>query len=285
MNRSRLLLIGLIALAAGGFVSYAVYRSLPGGRGPNLQGVEALVAARDIQVGSKLEEADLKTARFLPDSLPQGAYRSNEKDKVLGRGAVLPMTKGEFILPEKLAGEQAGSGLTALIPPGMRAVAVRTNEVGSVAGFVAPGTRVDVLYTSNPTGAAEPVTTTVLENVLVIAAGGRLERGSGTGEAQTVPVVTLLVSPDDAQKLAMAQQEGKIQLSLRSPLDTDQETPDALAKGSLYRGGVVAIADQKPKAHVVRKAPPAPAVPYKVEVYKGNKKEDKTFPPEPTKEQ
>jgi len=280
MNRSRLLLIGLIALAAGGFVSYTVYKSLPGQGAPNRPTIEILVAAHDIQVGDKLEDASVRPVPFPPDSIPSGAFSAKSKDKVVGRGAILPIFKGEFILQDKLAGENAGSGLPSLIPRGMRAVAVRVNEVVSVGGFVGQGTRVDVLYTSNPTGSSEPVTTTLLENVLVIAAGGKIERG-GNGEPQNVPVINLLVSPEDAQKLAMAQQEGKIQLSLRSPLDTDQEKPNALQKGSLYHSGVVPTSEQKPKLHLARKPVAVTPVPFKVEVIKGTKSDTVQFPQEP----
>src|SRR6185312_4162413 len=109
-------------------------------------------------------------------------YYQNKAD-ILGRGVVVPIAKGEFILPSKLAAENAGAGLPSLIPPGMRAVSVRVNEVVSVAGFVTPGTRVDVLLTGSPGGAGEQQTTTVLQNVAVLASGHTLERTS-TGEAQ-----------------------------------------------------------------------------------------------------
>ena len=92
-----------------------------------------MVAARDIQVGSKLEDKDLRLARFSMASVPIGAYLS--KNKLLGRGVVQPIAQGEFILPAKLAAENAGSGLPSMIPPGMRAVSVRVNEVVAVAGF------------------------------------------------------------------------------------------------------------------------------------------------------
>src|SRR5258708_12602100 len=100
----------------------------------------------------------------------------------------------------------------------MRAVSVRVNEVVSVAGFVTPGTRVDVLLTGTPVGGSEPQTTTVLQNVTVIAAGHTLER-SLTGDAQSTPLITLLVSPDDAQRLTLPSAEGHIHLALRNPLD------------------------------------------------------------------
>jgi pilus assembly protein CpaB len=199
----------------------------------------------------------------------------------MGRGVILPISRGEFILPSKLAPENAGAGLPSLIPPGMRAVSVRVNEVVSVAGFVGPGTRVDILLTGTPNGSSEDQTTTVLQNVAVIASGHTLERNAA-GEAQTTPVITLLVSPDDAERLALASSEGHIQLALRNPLDTHQdEVPAANARG-LYKGGTPAA---PPPAHVhavrqqkVQQPAPSPSV-FSVEVYQGDKKEpDVKFP-------
>ncbi len=217
MNRTRLMIIGLLALALGAFVSFSVYRTLQARTtGSNEPGMDVVVAANDIAVGNKLQEKDLKVVRFPAGNVPAGA--SSRVSQVVGRGVVTPIARGEFILPSKLAAENAGAGLPGLIPPGMRAVSVRVNEVVAVAGFVVPGTRVDVLLTGNP-GGADQQTTTVLENVAVIAAGQKLERNSA-GEPQSVPVITLLVSPEDAQRLTLASTEGRIQLSLRNPLDT-----------------------------------------------------------------
>jgi len=197
---------------------------------------------------------------------------------VLGHGVIVPISKGEFILPNRLAGENAGSGLPSLIPPGMRAVSVRVNEIVSVAGFVTPGTRVDVLLTGTPGGTGEQQTTTVLQNVAVLASGHTLER-TATGEAQTTAVITLLVSPDDAQRLTLASSEGHIQLALRNPLDTKQdEVPSSNSRG-LYRG-VAAPAPVQPSAHhtvtTARKiaAPPPASTGISVEVYQGDKKPD-----------
>src|SRR5258707_7951736 len=220
MNRSRLFMIGGLALALGLLVSYAVYNRLLSSAGANNEpGMDIVVAVNDLQVGAKLEDRDVRLARFQQSVIPPGAF--TKKSQVVGRGVVLPVSKGEFILPNKLAAANAGYGMPSLIPPGMRAVSVRVNEVVSVAGFVQPGTRVDVLLTGNPGGANEPQTTTVLENVAVLATGQRLERNAA-GEASSAPVITLLVSPDDAQKLTLAGNQGRIQLTLRHPLDTQQ---------------------------------------------------------------
>ncbi len=272
MNRTRLLMIGGLALALGALVSLLVYKNLQG-RGPSVEpGADVVVALDDIQVGARIEDHDVRIAKFPAGSLPAGAY--SKKSQVLGRGVIIPIAKGEFILPSKLAPENAGSGLPSLIPPGMRAVSVRVNEVVSVAGFVGPGTRVDVLLTGMPNGSTEQQTTTVLQNVAVIASGHTLERNA-SGEAQTTPVITLLASPEDAERLTLASAEGKIQLSLRNPLDTHQDSVDPANAKGLYKGGTV-VAPPKATVHPVKqqkieKPPPAPPV-RSVDIYKGDKK-------------
>jgi len=279
MNRTRLLLIGFFALALGAIVSYAVYRTLQTRTGADAApGVEVVVAANDIPVGSKVADGDVKLVRFPVAVLPSNIFHL--KTSVVGRGAILPIARGEFFLPNKLAGENAGSGMQSLIPPGMRAVSVRVNEVIGVAGFVVPGTRVDVLLTGNPSGASDQQTTTVLENVAVIATGQKLERNTA-GEPQLTPVITLLVSPDDAQKLTLATSQGKIQLALRNPLDTKQQELNSVNTGALYKGvpTPAPAAAPHPKAssakHLVKIQAPPPSV-YSVEVIKGTKREEVT---------
>jgi pilus assembly protein CpaB len=275
MNRTRLLMIGVLALALGAFVSLLVYKNLQG-RGPsNAEGADVVVAADDIQVGGRIEERDVRLAKFPPASMPPGSYA--KRSQVLGRGVIIPISKGEFILPSKLAPENAGSGLPSLIPPGMRAVSVRVNEVVSVAGFVGPGTRVDILLTGTPNGSSEPQTTTVLQNVPVIASGHTLERNA-SGDAQNTPVITLLTSPEDAERLTLASAEGKIQLALRNPVDTHQNQVDPANAKGLYQGGTAIVAPPHPvvhpvKQHKIEPTPPPPSV-LSVEVYQGDKKPD-----------
>jgi pilus assembly protein CpaB len=269
------MMIGVLALAAGFLASVYVYKNLQSRSGsPSDSGAEVMVAANDLQVGAKVEERDIKVIRIPSGDLPPGAPR--KKADVVGRGVIIPISKGEFILPNRLAGENAGAGLPSLIPPGMRAVSVRVNEVVSVAGFVTPGTRVDVLLTGAPSGSGEQQTTTVLQNVAVLASGHTLERTS-TGEAQNTAVITLLVTPDDAQRLTLASSEGHIQLALRNPLDTKQdEVPSSNSRG-LYRGTPAPIPVHAPVRRVptaqVIPPPPAPAG-VSVEVYQGDKKPD-----------
>jgi pilus assembly protein CpaB len=271
MNRTRLLLIGFVALALGAFVSFEVYRNLQSrSAGNNQPGIDVVIAASDLQIGTKVEDKEVKLVRYPIGDLPPNCF--HQKSSVVGRGVVLPIAKGDFLLPNKLAGESAGYGLPTLIPPGMRAVPVRVNEVSGVAGFVLPGTRVDVLLTGNPSGGEEQ-TTTVLWNVAVIATGQKLERNS-SGEPQNTPVITLLVSPDDAQKLTLAMTQGKIQLSLRNPLDTRQQDLLPVKADSLY-GKVPAPASAAPRPRTKHVSAPAaapqPSV-YGVEVIRGNKR-------------
>jgi pilus assembly protein CpaB len=277
MNRNRLLLIGVVALALGALVSLGVYQNLKSKTSRDTRpGVDAVVAAGDIQVGAKLSDGDVRVVHYPEGSMPPNIFHA--KSEVVGRGVILPISQGEFILPSKLAGENAGYGLPGLIPPGMRAMSVRVNEVVSVAGFVLPGTRVDVLLTGTPGGSGDQQTTTVLENVAVIATGQKLERNSA-GEPQSSPVITLLVSPDDAQRLTLASTEGRIQLVLRNPLDTRQQDLNSVSTGSLYRRGAapipVAVTKPRPK-HTTVEAPPVPTV-YSIEVIRGNKKDEQKF--------
>lgn len=274
MNRSRLMMIGALAVAVGFLASVYAYKSFQSKGGVSTDNfAQVMVAANDLQVGARVEERDIKVISIPAADMPPGAPR--KKADVVGHGVIIPISKGEFILPNRLAGENAGSGLPALIPPGMRAVSVRVNEVVSVAGFVTPGTRVDVLLTGSP-GSGDQQTTTVLQNVAVLASGHTLERTS-TGEAQNTAVITLLVTPDDAQRLTLASTEGRIQLALRNPLDTKQdEVPVSLAR-SLYRGAPMPAPEHAPVHRAA--APKAPTPPpsstgVSVEVYQGDKKMD-----------
>jgi pilus assembly protein CpaB len=276
MNRSRLLMIGGLALAIGLLVSYTVYNQLRtrAGQNSNANGIQVVVAANDIDVGAKLRASDVRTIALPPSSIPPGAFSATSK--VLGRGVILPISKGDFILPGKLAALNAGAGLPSMIPPGMRAVSVRVNDVVSVAGFVQPGTRVDVLATGNGSG-GDRQTMTVLQNVAVIAVGASLLERLTAGE-QNAPVITLLVSPDDAQRLALASQEGRIQLSLRNPLDTKKDGIVPTRTSALYASEKPATIEAKPKGHKVaaKASAPAPAT-YSVEMIRGNKRDETKF--------
>ena len=270
MDRTRLLLIGIVALVLSAALSYVVYQRLQAKMAPQKVGVDVVVAANDIQIGAKIADRDLKVVKYPPEDLPPRVFHT--KTSALGRGTVLPIGKGEFVVPDKLAAENAGAGLSTLIAVGMRAEAVRVNDVTAVAGFVVPGTRVDVLVTGNPTGSSEPQTMTVLQDVAVLATGQRTER-SATGEPQNASVVTLLVSPEESEKLALASQEGRIQLVLRNPLDTNQEKAAAIRKRSLFGGAM--SAPHSAKIMRVKQPPTQAPEPEKLEIdiFRGTQKE------------
>jgi pilus assembly protein CpaB len=272
MNRNKLLLIGVVALALAGLLTFVAYRSSLGKLAALRAGHTLVVlAAKDLQVGEMLEADDVRVAELPASEVPAGAFH-NRRD-VLGHGVIAVVAKNEVLLPSKVATDKASAGLPALIPANMRAVSVRVNDVVAVAGFVTPGTRVDVLVTGNPSTNAETVTTTVLENVEVLAAGQKMQANS-EGRPENVTVITLLVSPEDAQKLTLASADGKIQLALRNPMDSKKPSASPINKDQLYRvSAPAAPVPPKPRLIVARKSGPAPLPARVVEVYRGAKVE------------
>ena len=222
--RNRIFAVLAIAVLAGGGLAYGTYNMM---NNRPVDVVEAkfqpvVVANADLSLGAELRAEDLKVSRFPDGQAPEGAFA--RVDEIVGRGVIVSIVKNEPILPAKLASKEAGAGLPPVIPEGMRAVSVRVNEVIGVAGYVLPGTHVDVLATASPTNNAADVTTkVVLANVQVLTAGTRIEQDQKDGKPVQVTVVTMSVSPEQAERLALASTEGKIQLALRNPLD--QSTP------------------------------------------------------------
>src|SRR5215470_16938270 len=274
MNRTRLVFIGILALALGAFASALAYRMLQARTGTAQGGVQdVVVATNNIPVGARIQDKDVRLVHLPAEAIPPEGFRHMER--TIGRGVVQSISSGEFVLNSKLAPENGGSGLTSMIPPGMRAVSVRVNDFSSVSGFVQPGSRVDVLMTGTPNGSTEPQTITVLRNVSVLANGQKLDRNVLSNESQNSPVITLAVSPDDAAKLALAMNQGHIQLALRNPLDTSQSEVAAVGMHSLYQNGTVVSAPvhkkPKPAPTPVAQAP-APTA-YPVEVIKGDKRD------------
>ena len=177
-----------------------------------------VVAASDLPLGSELTADDIKVIEWPASAVPAEAI--SDPKEVIGRGLVMPVIQYEPILPLKLASKEAGAGLPPVIPPGLRAVSVRVNEVIGVAGYVVPGTRVDVLTTINPGQQQTTMTSKViLTDVQVLAAGTKIDNTTDKDKPVPVSVVTLLVNPDEAERLTLASSEGKIQLALRNPLD------------------------------------------------------------------
>lgn len=272
MNRKKLIIIGVLALAVASLVSLQIFRIVARRVATQAKAETRVVAAaRSLEVGATISDADLRIVPAIAEGLPRGVY--SQKEEVIGRSVLVPINENELILPTKLASKESGAGLPAMIPEGMRAVSVKVNDVIAVAGFVVPGTHVDVLLTGNPgTGGAEMTTTTVLQNVPVLAAGQKMQRDP-SGEPQNVPVITLLVNPEDAQKLTLASSEGRIQLALRNPLDLEETKAVPVRNASLYFG---APAPRKAGRRAPAPPPPSP-VAYGVEVIRGDKKDVTKF--------
>ena len=237
MNSNRLLGLA-VAIILGIVASMFVYRQFQAASAPKpvVKMQQIVVAAEPLKLGTRVNASNLKTIPW-----PQGqpvAGMFTKVDDVANRALITSVAENEPILESKLASLQSGAGLAATIPEGMRAMSVAVNDVVGVAGFVTPGTMVDVLVTGAATGGGN-ITRTILENVRVLAAGQKVEQDK-EGKPQTVPVITLLVTPDDAAKLAMASTEGKIQLALRNTIDTKNMSPPAVMQTSLFSSGALA---------------------------------------------
>jgi pilus assembly protein CpaB len=218
--RSRIFAVLAVAVLAGGGLAYGTYNMM---HNQPVQTVAmatqpVVVAAADLQLGAALTKEDLRVVSFPSGQAPAGAFA--QTDDIVGRGLIVSVVKNEPIIPAKLASKEAGAGLPPVIPDGMRAVSVRVNEVIGVAGYVLPGTRVDVVATASPTNQPSDTTSkVVLANVLVLTAGTRMEHDQKDGKPVQVTVVTMAVTPEQSERLALASTEGKIVLALRNPLD------------------------------------------------------------------
>jgi pilus assembly protein CpaB len=243
---------------------------------------QVIVAARTMELGTLIRDSDLKLGDW-PGALPKGSVL--RKEDVVGRGVMAAIYEGEPVLENRLAPKGAGAGLAATIPAGMRAVAVRVNEVVGVAGFVVPGMRVDILISGTPPGVTTgTVSKTLLQNIEVLSAGQNFQKDA-EGKPVQVAVVNLLVTPEQAEVLSLASNETRIQLILRNPLDTETSKTPGIALANLYGGAVKPPEAPAPKprpvmARVKLPAPVEPArpAPVMVEVINGAKRVESKFP-------
>ena len=274
MNRNRLIIGLAVAVVVAFIFATFVYRVFKQASiTPAAQATQHIVVASvPLQLGTRLDANNVKLVDW-PSGLPVAGMMTRIED-VANRALITPVAQNEPIMEAKLASQQSGAGLSATIPEGMRALSVSVNEVVGVAGFVIPGTMVDVLVTGNIPAGSGTVTRTILENVRVLAAGQKIEQDRD-GKPQTVPVITLLVNPEDASKLTMAANQGKLQLALRNTIDTKLVSPAPVLQATLFGGALPA----PPVKHSgSSKAPPPPPAPYVIEVITGNKRENKSFP-------
>jgi len=273
MNRNRLILGLGGAIVVAFLISTYVYRQFQRVTVSSPVAMQHIVvAAVPMQLGTRVDANNLRLIPW-PSGEPVAGMFTRIED-CANRALITPVAENELIIESKLSPKEAGAGLPATIPEGMRALSVAVNEVVGVAGFVIPGTMVDVLVTGSVVGSRDQnnITRTILENVRVLAAGQKIEQDR-EGKPQTVPVITLLVTPADAAKLTMASTEGKIQLALRNTIDSKMVNPPPVLQATLFAG----IAP--PPRHVAPGKPaPAPIEPYSVEIITGTKRENKSFP-------
>ncbi len=269
-------MVFVLAITAGGALAFGTYNFVQRqpARTASIPTRPVVVAASDLDIGAELRREDVRIIDWPANGVPANAI-SDPKD-VVGRGLVLPVIENEPFLPMKLASKEAGAGLPPVIPPGLRAVSVRVNEVIGVAGYVLPGTRVDVVATVSPSGnSADMTSKVILTNVQVLAAGTKIDRETDKNKPMPVSVVTLLVNPEEAERLTLASTEGKIQLALRNPLDKSAPVTRGI-KPAVLLGLMASTPRPTPRAASSATGKPAPApepAPHPtVEIIRGDKR-------------
>ncbi len=291
MNRRLMTVLGFAFLVALGatFLLYGLIVSRVRGGSQPVATQQLIVAVRDLQRGELIKDADLKTVAWGSSESPKGSF--TDRNLLLGRGVISEIVAGELIIDSRLAPKDSGAGLAPAIPIGKRAVALRVNDVVGVSGYVLPGSRVDVLITGNAPGVNTqgPEIRTILQNVEVLSAGTNIQRDA-EGKPIQVPVITVLVTPEDAETLSLASNETRIQLVLRNPLDDQKGESKGTAVARLFKGGP-APEDKGPRRPaapktVVVKAPeppppPPPPPPIVVELLKGPTRSSQNFEPAP----
>ena len=269
MRRQALFFL-VLALLLGGLAALLALQVLrPGTTGPevtegDVPSVEVVVAARDLPSGTVVGSEDVNTIRWPAEALPAGF--SSSASEVVGRGVLLTIRENEPFLSSKLAGSEAGGGLSISIPEGKRALTFRVDDIIGVGGFVRPGHKVDVFVTAEATD-GQPTTRLVLQHVEVAATGVTIEPNP-QGEPESVPNATFHLDPEDAERLIMAARNGTIQLALRNPMDGDTVQTPGIRFNQLL---AVGPAQPAPRPAARPAAAPAPQQPSRVnlEIYRG----------------
>ncbi len=192
-----------------------------------------IAAARALDAGELLKPENVELVSWPAADALSGAFARPEE--VAGRTVLYPLAAGEPVLDRDLAAAGSGAGLSAKIPPGMRAIGLKSDEVAGVAGFLFPGTRVDALVTYRDSGHPEPVASIVLQDVQVLAAGHQTQPDP-EGKNVSVDVVTLLLTPRDAEKAALASTQGAIHFVLRNGTDRGQSNDAPVGLAQLANG-------------------------------------------------
>jgi pilus assembly protein CpaB len=279
-RNTRTLVVLLVAVGMATVASYGVYlavKSIPERR-VEVATAHAVVAVRPLPVGTLVTKDDVKVMPWPAAGVVPGSFASI--DQVANRGLIVSVAENEPLTESKLAKPGTGAGLPPTITEGMRAISVRVNEVVGVAGFVVPGTRVDVMVSLKQND--DTVTRVVVGNVQVLTAGTRFDQESAQKEGKPIPttVVTLLVTPEDAEKIALAADEGRIMLTLRNPLDQEPTQSAGVRRASLFGPAspppVIQMKQGRPVARAVPPPPPPPPRVYTVETIRAAKRAEET---------
>lgn len=260
VDRRFVIVVGL-SLVWALVVSLVFYRAAAGaGKKSPWQAEKSVVVAVEVlPLGAVIRPESVKLSRVPEKLFPRGGFSRIEE--VLNRPVISPIQPEEPVVEARLALRGSGGGVAPLIPPGMRAISVRVNDVVGVAGFVLPGMRVDVLVTGRPPGRDDTVTTTVLQNIAVLSAGKTIQVEANSQSIST-PVVTLLVTPQQAESLTLANTEGRIQLVLRNSVDQERATTPGRDLRELYAlGHEAASREPRPAAPEAPARPAKPAIP------------------------
>lgn len=290
MNRNtRTFIVVAVAVVVAGLATFLVNQAIQ--RRPVQQvqvpQTSVVVAAHRLDTGARMTDADVKLVPWPENARIPGSFTKLED--VVNRGVVVTVLENEPLTDTKVAAVGAGAGLPPSIPPGMRAISVRVNEVVGVAGFVTPGTRVDVFVTLRD--GDNTLTRVVTSNVQVLAAGTALEQDKAkSGQAMPSSVVTLLLSPEDAERVVLAANDGAVMLALRNPLDVEPTKTTGTRLASLATGGEVKpvapaaapVARPAPKPRPAAVAPPPPPPPpepkpYTVVAIRGAKRSEEAI--------
>lgn len=215
MDRQKKLLLFVGAWISAGLLTWFLYAKTVAPQ--QERQVRIVVATRDMPLGALVRQSDLKLVNF-PERAAPKAVIYETKDAV-NRVLLAPLGMNEPLIANRLSGTTTVEGMASIIDPGLRAVSVQITDASGVAGMVQPNSRVDVLFT-RPGNMAEATTSTILENIKVLSVGKQVATGQTVDpKAPRSPVVTLVLTPGDAQKLELAKNQGKVSLSLRNPLD------------------------------------------------------------------
>ena len=236
MRNKRLLFVLAGATVFGLLAAVSVNRYLSNAQAFSRNMNEVVVAKVDIPLGSTIVAEQLTKVPLPANAVPDGAFNSAEK--LVNRVAVVNIAAREPVTDFKLAPEGSAGGLSSVIPEGYRAMTVKVDDVIGVAGFLRPGAMCDVLTVieQGDAGRRNPISKIVLQNVKVLASGQNIDKPKDQREAEQVKAVTLQVTPDQAEKLALASTEGKLRLVMRNSIDQGDEQTEGVDKNKLLTG-------------------------------------------------